>query len=82
MFGIGPQELVIVALIALVVLGPRRLPQMARDLGSFVREARSSLDEFREELDSEEVDEVRRGAEARKKEGVRSKDLHTRGEKL
>jgi Sec-independent protein translocase protein TatA len=55
---------------------------MARDLGSFVREARSSLDEFREELDSEEVDEVRRGAEARKKEGVRSKDLHTRGEKL
>ena len=91
MFGIGPQELIIVALIALVVLGPRRLPQMAREVGHFVREARSSIEEFREELDSEEDDEeddeeeldseevggearaseeddeVRRGAKARKK---------------
>jgi sec-independent protein translocase protein TatB len=75
MFGIGPQELVIVALIALVVLGPRRLPQMARDLGSFVREARSSLDEFREELDSEEVDEAGRDVEELKNKPASSRDL-------
>ena len=81
MFGIGPQELIIVALIALVFIGPRRLPQMARDLGHFVREAQHSINEFREELDSEEVDEARRGAKARKKEGVPGKDLHTRDEK-
>jgi Tat protein translocase TatB subunit len=59
MFGIGPQELVVVALLALVVFGPRRLPQMARDLGRFVSEARHSLGEFKEELGSEEVHEVR-----------------------
>ena len=46
-------------LIALVVFGPRRLPQMARDLGRFVSEARHSLDEFKEELGSEEGNKVR-----------------------
>ena len=58
MFGISPQELVVVALIALVVFGPRRLPQMARELGRFVSDARHSIDEFKEELGSEEVNEV------------------------
>jgi sec-independent protein translocase protein TatB len=81
MFGIGPQELVVVALLVLIVFGPRKLPQIARDLGHFVREAQRSINEFREELDSEEVDEARRGAKARKKEGVPSKELHTRDEK-
>jgi len=78
MFGIGPQELVIVALIALVVLGPRRLPQMARDVGRFVREARGSLEEFREELDSEEVDEVPREAEEAKNEPASSDEPDSR----
>ena len=81
MFGIGPQELIIVVLIALVVFGPRRLPQMARDLGHFVREAQGSINEFREELNSEEVDEAHRVAEAPKKEGAPGKDLHARDEK-
>ncbi len=58
MFGIGPQEFMIVVLLALVVFGPRRLPQMARDLGRFVSEARYSLDEFKQELRSEEGSEI------------------------
>ena len=58
MFGVGFQELLIVAFIALIIFGPRRLPQMAREIGHFVSEARSSLDEFKEELSTEEVDEV------------------------
>ncbi len=59
MFGVGFQEMIIVVFIALVVFGPRRLPQMARDLGRFVSEARHSIDEFKAELGSEEVNEVR-----------------------
>jgi Tat protein translocase TatB subunit len=68
MFGIGPQELVVVALIALVMFGPRSLPQMARELGRFVSEARHSIDEFKEELSYEEVNEVRRDVQESKNE--------------
>jgi len=74
MFGIGPQELVVVALIALVVFGPRRLPQMARDLGRFVSEARHSLDEFKKELGSEEVNEIRSDVQESNHERAPSED--------
>jgi sec-independent protein translocase protein TatB len=59
MFGIGGQEIVIIALLVLVIFGPSKLPQMARDLGRFVSEARRSIDEFKEELTaaSDEDDE-------------------------
>ena len=50
MFGIGGQEIVIIGLLVLVIFGPSKLPQMARDLGRFVNEARRSIDEFKEEL--------------------------------
>ncbi len=49
-FGIGGQELVIIGLLFLVIFGPNKLPQMARDLGRFVNEARRSVDEFKSEL--------------------------------
>jgi sec-independent protein translocase protein TatB len=63
MFGIGGSEIVVIALIVLIIFGPRKLPQMARDLGRFVSEARSSVEEFKEELSSEEVKEARRDVE-------------------
>jgi sec-independent protein translocase protein TatB len=62
MFGIGGQEIVIIALLFLVIFGPSKLPQMARDLGRFVSEARRSIDEFKEELTaaSDDDDETKR----------------------
>jgi Tat protein translocase TatB subunit len=81
MFGIGPQEFVVVVLIAMVVLGPRRLPQMARELGRFVSEAHHSIEEFKEELGSEEVNEDRRDAQESKNERAPSKDPDTRRQK-
>jgi Tat protein translocase TatB subunit len=50
MFGIGPQEIVIIGLLVLIIFGPNSLPRMARDLGRFVNEARRSIDEFKDEL--------------------------------
>ena len=41
--GIGPMELVIVLVIALVVLGPKRLPEAGRSLGKGIRGFKSSL---------------------------------------
>jgi Tat protein translocase TatB subunit len=56
-FGIGGQELIIIGLLFLVIFGPSKLPQMARDLGKFVTEARRSMDEFKGELLSDDDDE-------------------------
>ncbi len=56
MFGIGGSEMVIIGLLVLVIFGPNKLPQMARDLGKFVTEARRSIDEFKEELTAEHDD--------------------------
>ena len=43
MFNISPLEIVVLLVIALVVLGPQRLPEMARSLGKGMREFRAAL---------------------------------------
>ncbi len=43
MAGIGPMELVVVLVIALVVLGPKRLPDAGRSLGASIRGFKESL---------------------------------------
>jgi Tat protein translocase TatB subunit len=50
MFGIGPEELVLVLIIALIVLGPERMPKVARDVGRVVGELRRTSDQLREEF--------------------------------
>ena len=50
MFGVGPEELMLILIVALLVLGPERLPRMARDVGRVVGELRRTSDEFREEF--------------------------------
>jgi len=42
---IGPTELVIVLVLALLVLGPKRLPEAGRTLGRGIREFKSSISE-------------------------------------
>lgn len=41
--GIGPMEIVIVAIIALIVLGPKKLPDAGRSLGKGLREFKGAL---------------------------------------
>ena len=41
--GIGPLELIIVLVIALVVFGPKRLPDLGRSLGTGMREFKESI---------------------------------------
>jgi sec-independent protein translocase protein TatA len=41
----GPAEFVVVLVVALVVFGPTKLPQLARALGQAVREFREGIDE-------------------------------------
>ena len=49
-FGIGFQEVLLIAVLFLILFGPSKLPQMARDLGKFVNEARRSMEEFKSEI--------------------------------
>jgi sec-independent protein translocase protein TatA len=50
---IGPMELIIVAVIALIVLGPKRLPDAGRSLGRGMREFKSAISgEQREEKEA------------------------------
>ena len=41
--GIGPMELIVVLVIALIVFGPKRLPDLGRSLGGGMREFKSSI---------------------------------------
>jgi sec-independent protein translocase protein TatA len=50
---IGPLEIVVVLIIALVVFGPKRLPELGRSLGRGIREFRGSLGGSDEDEDAE-----------------------------
>lgn len=49
---IGPLEIVALAVIALIVFGPQRLPEIARNIGKAVNEARRVAAELRTEFES------------------------------
>ena len=52
MFNIGGAELLVILLVALLVLGPNKLPQAARQVGHFLGEFRRIADGFQAELKS------------------------------
>ena len=50
MFGIGMTEMMVIFVIALVVLGPKRLPELARSLGRTLAEFRRTATDLRREF--------------------------------
>jgi Tat protein translocase TatB subunit len=55
MFGIGMPEFIFIAVVALIVLGPKKLPDLAKSMGRAVREFRKATSELKEtfQVDSE-----------------------------
>ena len=61
MFSIGPQEIVIIAIVALVIVGPEKLPEFARMIGRAMRDLKKYASEVREEFQKDlPVDEIKR----------------------
>ena len=52
MFDIGLQELVLIFVLALLVFGPKNLPQLGRSLGRAMREFKRASDEFRSTIET------------------------------
>ena len=57
---IGPGELIVVLVIALLVLGPKRLPEVGRSIGNGMREFKDSLSGVRRDDDDDDYLALRR----------------------
>ena len=53
---VGGPELIVILIIALIVLGPKRLPEVGRSVGRGMREFRESLSEADRRDDDDDVD--------------------------
>jgi sec-independent protein translocase protein TatA len=50
MFNVGPTELMVILVLALIVFGPKKLPEMGKSIGKGLREFRKAQTEIRREI--------------------------------
>ena len=81
MFGIGTWELVVILILALLIVGPEKLPTVARSIGKSLTKLRQAADEVKREIDLDGIkkeisDELLKDGEL----GELKRDLDLRGD--
>jgi sec-independent protein translocase protein TatA len=74
---IGPLEIVVILIIALIVFGPKRLPELGRSMGKGIREFKTSLTTDKDDDDEDDVRELER---APRETTVRAEEAPLEGE--
>ncbi len=74
---IGPLEIVVILIIALIVFGPKRLPELGRSMGKGIREFKTSLTSDKDDEDEDDVRELER---APSETAVRAEEAPLEGE--
>jgi sec-independent protein translocase protein TatB len=91
MFDVGFSELIVIALVALIVIGPERLPRVARTLGALLGRAQRYVNDVKadiqREVDLDELKSIRSTFQEAAKSVEQSvsqvgEDLHAAGESL
>jgi len=57
-FSVSPAEILTIAVVALLVFGPKRLPEIARKAGKVIREIRTVADDLKSGLEAEYADTI------------------------
>ncbi len=80
MFDLGTQELMVIFIVAFLVFGPKRLPELARTLGKGLRELKTALRGVKDSIEeaetsvSKEVEEAKTGIEESIAKGIQLED--------
>lgn len=80
MFGIGTGELIVIFIIAIIVLGPKEIPKIARTLGRGMREIQRAKDELKKniEFEDESLDDIKSELD-KTNEDIKSADNDQKG---
>ena len=76
MFGIGMPEMILILAIALIVIGPKKLPDLAKSLGRAMREFKKATNEFKETMQIDnELSEVKKAFDDINEDAKQAVDL-------
>jgi sec-independent protein translocase protein TatA len=58
MFGLGPTELIVIFLLIIILFGAKRLPELARSLGSSIKEFKHATQGLKDEFDVDKIEDT------------------------
>lgn len=77
MFGLGAQELLVIGVFALIFIGPKKLPELAKGLGKAMREFQKAKDNLMAEVDQVNIaKDVQAEMDKMKADGAKQRDEH------